>query len=151
MIDVVAEYDVPYIAMHMRGTPQTMQHMTEYSEGIVEAVCNYFRQRIEFLHDKGVNNLILDPGFGFAKSLEQNYELLAGLNRVVELGYPIMVGVSRKSMIYKTLNVMPSEALNGTTALHWEALRQGATILRVHDVKEACETVKLFEQYTKKR
>lgn len=149
MVDVVAEYDIPYIAMHMRGTPQTMQHMTEYAEGVVESVCYYFRQRIEFLREKGVNNLILDPGFGFAKSLEQNYELLAELNRVVELGCPVLVGVSRKSMIYNTLGVTPAETLNGTTALHWEALRQGATILRAHDVKEACEVIRLFEQYKK--
>ena len=149
MEEVVAQYDVPYIAMHMRGTPATMQQLTEYSEGVVESVCHYFCRRIESLHEKGVNNLILDPGFGFAKSLEQNYELLAGLHRLCDMGYPVLVGVSRKSMIYKALDATPAEALNGTTALHWEALRQGATILRAHDVKEACEVIRLFEQYKK--
>lgn len=149
MLDVVARYNLPYVAMHMRGTPQTMQSLTDYPEGVVSGVCSYFGQRIEVLRERGVNNLILDPGFGFAKSVEQNYELLAALHRLCELGYPVLVGVSRKSMIYKVLDTTPAEALNGTTALHWEALRQGATILRVHDVKEACETIKLFEQYKK--
>lgn len=149
ILEVVSRYKLPYVAMHMRGTPQTMQNLTDYPEGVVDGVCDYFRQRIAELSERGVDNLILDPGFGFAKSVEQNYELLAALHRLCELGYPVLVGVSRKSMIYKVLDTTPAEALNGTTALHWEALRQGATILRVHDVKEACETIKLFEQYKK--
>lgn len=149
MIDVVARYDVPYVAMYMRGTPQTMQSQTDYSEGIVEATCRYFESRIFDLRARGVNRLILDPGFGFAKTMEQNYELLSDLRSLVDMGLPVLVGLSRKSMIYKVLGVTPGEALNGTTALHWEALRQGATILRAHDVREACEVIKLFKQYEK--
>ena len=147
MIDVVAQYKVPYIAMHMRGTPQTMQSNTHYESGVVEEVCQYFERKCAELKSRGVEHIILDPGFGFAKSLEQNYELLANLNRLCAMGYPVLVGVSRKSMIYKLLGVTPAEALNGTTALHWEALRQGATILRVHDTQEAAEVVKIFNKY----
>lgn len=146
MVDVVAEADVPYVAMHMRGTPQTMQQMTHYEEDIVTEVCNYFQQRVEYLQSRGVKNIILDPGFGFAKSVEQNFQLLAGLNRLCAMGYPVLAGLSRKSMIYKTLGTTPDEALAGTVALNWEALRQGATILRVHDVKEAVEEVQLYEK-----
>ena len=149
MVDVVAKYGVPYVAMHMRGTPATMQQMTDYPEGVVEDVCRYFEQKIRALQEQGVEQVILDPGFGFAKSVEQNYELLAGMHRLCDMGYPVLAGLSRKSMIYKVLDLSPEEALNGTTALNWEALRQGATILRVHDVKEACEVIKLFEQYKK--
>ena len=147
MIDVVAQYKVPYIAMHMRGTPQTMQSNTHYESDVVEEVCQYFERKCAELKSRGVEHIILDPGFGFAKSLEQNYELLANLNRLCAMGYPVLVGVSRKSMIYKLLGVTPAEALNGTTALHWEALRQGATILRVHDTQEAAEVVKIFNKY----
>ena len=150
MVDVVAHYAVPYVAMHMRGTPQTMQSQTDYPNGVVNEVCEYFAKRVELLNSRGVENIILDPGFGFAKTLEQNYELLGGLNRLCEMGYPVLVGVSRKSMIYKLLDVSPAEALNGTTALHWEALRQGATILRVHDTREAVEVVKIFMEYKKR-
>lgn len=150
MIDLVARYDLPYVAMHMRGTPQTMQHMTDYRRGVVAEVCDYFYERTRFLREHGVKQLILDPGFGFAKTLEQNYELLAGLDRLCESGYPVLVGLSRKSMIYKVLGVVPAEALNGTTALHWEALRRGAKILRAHDVKEARQVIKLYEEYEKR-
>ena len=136
IIDVAAKYRLPYVAMHMRGTPQTMLSMTDYPRGVTEEVCDYFQERVAYLRERGVEQIVLDPGFGFAKTTEQNYELLAGL--------------SRKSMIYKVLDVTPAEALNGTTALNWEALRQGATILRVHDVREAAETVKLFEAYSKR-
>lgn len=149
MAKVVAEYDVPYVAMHMRGTPATMQNRTDYPEGVVSEVVAYFQKRVAWLRERGVREIILDPGFGFSKSLEQNYELLSGVHRLKELGSPVLVGVSRKSMIYRALGVTPDEALNGTTALHWEALRQGASILRVHDVREACEVVKLFKQYEK--
>lgn len=149
MVDVVAKYGVPYVAMHMRGTPATMQQMTDYPEGVVEEVCRYLEQKVKALQEQGVEQVILDPGFGFAKSLEQNYELLAGLHRLCGMGYPVLAGLSRKSMIYKALDIAPDDALNGTTALNWEALRQGATILRVHDVKEAREVIKLFEQYKK--
>lgn len=149
MADVVAEFDVPYVAMHMRGTPATMQSLTEYPEGVVSEVLAYFHKRVAWLRERGIREIILDPGFGFSKSLEQNYELLSGVHCLTELGCPVLVGVSRKSMIYRALGITPAEALNGTTALHWEALRQGASILRVHDVREACEVIKLFKQYEK--
>ena len=113
-------------------------------------MCDYFAKRVEQLKSRGVENIILDPGFGFAKTLEQNYELLGGLNRLCEMGYPVLAGVSRKSMIYKLLDISPAEALNGTTALHWEALRQGATILRVHDTREATEVIKIYNTYKKR-
>ena len=150
MIDVVAKYNLPYIAMHMRGTPQTMQSLTEYPNGVVEEVCRYFEKKVAELHSRGVSKIILDPGFGFAKTLEQNYELLGGLNRLCAMGYPVLAGVSRKSMIYKLLSVTPAESLNGTTALNWEALRQGAAILRVHDTREAVEVVNIFTEYKKR-
>ena len=149
MIDVVAKYNLPYIAMHMRGTPQTMQSLTEYPNGVVVEVCRYFEKKVAELHSRGVSKIILDPGFGFAKTLEQNYELLGGLNRLCTMGYPVLAGVSRKSMIYKLLGVTPAESLNGTTALNWEALRQGAAILRVHDTREAVEVVRIFTEYRK--
>lgn len=145
IIDVVAEADVPYVAMHMRGTPQSMQHNTHYEDGVVAEVFRYFQRRVEYLMSRGVHQIILDPGFGFAKSVEQNYELLSSLNKFCDLGYPILTGLSRKSMIYKVLDCTPAEALAGTIALNWEALRQGATILRVHDVKAAVEQVKLYK------
>lgn len=150
MIDVVAKYNLPYIAMHMRGTPQTMQSLTEYPNGVVVEVCRYFEKKVAELHSRGVSKIILDPGFGFAKTLEQNYELLGGLNRLCAMGYPVLAGVSRKSMIYKLLGVTPAESLNGTTALNWEALRQGAAILRVHDTREAVEVVRIFTEYKKR-
>ena len=146
MIDVVADAGVPYVAMHMRGTPQTMQQNTYYSEGVVAEVCRYFEHRVEYLLGRGVKDIILDPGFGFAKSAEQNFELLAHLSQLCALGYPVLAGLSRKSMIYNTLGVTAAEALAGTVALNWEALRQGATILRVHDVREAADVVQLYEK-----
>lgn len=150
MWNVVARYGVPYVAMHMRGTPQSMISMADYPDGVVQEVVSYFEQRTMLLRERGIEQIILDPGFGFAKSIEQNYELLAGLNRICEMGYPVLAGVSRKSMIYKVLDTTPAQALNGTTALHWEALRQGATILRAHDVREAVEVVKLYNTYKKR-
>lgn len=151
MVDVVAQAGVPYVAMHMKGTPQTMQQMTRYDEDIVTEVCHYFEQRVEYLLSRGVKSVILDPGFGFAKSVEQNFQLLEGLHRLCAMGYPVLAGLSRKSMIYKTLGSTPDDALAGTIALNWEALRQGATILRVHDVKEAVEEVRLYEKLIMKR
>lgn len=147
IVDVVAEYGVPYIAMHMKGTPQTMQTLTAYEGDIVTAVCDYFAAKTVELRERGVRDVILDPGFGFAKSLEQNYELMAGLHRLCSMGYPVLAGVSRKSMIYRLLGVTPAEALAGTVALNWEALRQGATILRVHDTREAADVVRMFALY----
>lgn len=146
MIDVVADAGVPYVAMHMRGTPQTMQQNTSYSDGVVAEVCRYFEHRVEYLLGRGVKDIILDPGFGFAKSAEQNFELLANLLQLCALGYPVLAGLSRKSMIYNTLGVTAAEALAGTVALNWEALRQGATILRVHDVREAADVVQLYKK-----
>ncbi len=147
IVDVVARYDVPYIAMHMRGTPQTMQSLAAYESDIVSEVCGYFERKIEYLSSRGVNRLILDPGFGFAKNLEQNYELMSGLHRLCDMGYPVLSGVSRKSMIYRLLGVTPAEASAGTAALNWESLRQGASILRVHDTRDAVDIVRMFGIY----
>ena len=149
MFDTVAELGVPYVAMHMRGTPQTMQSKTEYKDVVTEVV-EYLSSRATELQRRGVKreNIILDPGFGFAKSIEQNYQLLAGLGRLCALGYAVLVGLSRKSMIYKVLNTTPQDALAGTTALNWEAINLGATILRVHDVEPAVQIVKIFREYT---
>lgn len=146
IVDVAAEHDVPYVAMHMKGDPRTMQSMTDYRD-IVAEVVDYFRERTAQLRERGVRRIVVDPGFGFAKTLEQNYELLRGLHSLAELGYPVLAGVSRKSMIYKLLGTTPAEALNGTTALHWECLRQGAVILRAHDTREAVEVVRMFDQF----
>ena len=149
MFDTVAELGVPYVAMHMRGTPQTMQSKTVYKDVVTEVV-DYLSSRATELQRRGVKrgNIILDPGFGFAKSVEQNYQLLAGLGRLCDLGYAVLVGLSRKSMIYKVLNTTPQDALAGTTALNWEAINLGATILRVHDVEPAVQIVKIFREYT---
>ena len=149
MIPTVARLGVPYIVMHMQGDPQTMQSLTDYRRDIVTEVCDYFRRRVDELIGAGIRreNLILDPGFGFAKTLEQNYELLAGLHRLCALGYPVLAGLSRKSMIYRLLDTTPGESLAGTVALGWECLRQGAVILRVHDVREAADTVKIFNMF----
>ncbi len=143
MIEVVAEYDVPYVAMHMRGTPQTMQQNVDYEYDVTSEVVAYLRQRAEFLQSRGVHKIILDPGFGFAKSLKQNYELLLNLDQVCDLGNPVLAGLSRKSMIYNLLgtSAIDSATLEGTKILNWMALCRGASILRVHDVKEAVELV----------
>ncbi|WP_064976669.1 dihydropteroate synthase [Alistipes sp. Marseille-P2431] len=149
MLSVAAKYDVPYIAMHMKGDPRTMQSQTDSRRDITTEVVDYFRMRAEAMLAAGIRpgNIILDPGFGFAKTTEQNYELLAGLHRLCELGYPVLAGLSRKSMIYKVLDATPAESLAGTVALGWECLRQGAAILRVHDVREAVDTVQLFNMF----
>ncbi len=149
MFSVAAKYDVPYIAMHMKGDPKTMQSQTDYRRDITTEVVDYFRRRIDAMFAAGIRreNIILDPGFGFAKTTEQNYELLAGLDRLCALGYPVLAGLSRKSMIYKVLGATPAESLAGTVALGWECLRRGAAILRVHDVREAVDTVRIFEAY----
>ncbi len=148
ILDVVAEHKLTYIAMHMRGVPQSMQGLTNYRDVVAEVV-EYFSGRVRQLKDRGIDNIILDPGFGFAKSLEQNYTLMKGLHKICELGYPVLSGVSRKSMIYKLLDTTPNGALTGTIALGWESLRQGARILRVHDIREAVESIKIFEAYDK--
>ena len=146
---VAAKYGVPYIAMHMKGDPKTMQSLTDYKRDITAEVVAYFEARVAALLAAGIarEHLVLDPGFGFAKTTEQNYELLAGLHRLCALGYPVLAGLSRKSMIYKVLGVTPAESLAGTVALGWECLRQGAAILRVHDVREAVDTVRIFNAY----
>jgi dihydropteroate synthase len=142
MFDTVAKLNVPYIMMHMQGTPQNMQKAPHY-DNLIKEVFLYFARKVEQLRELGMNDIILDPGFGFGKTLEQNYELMGCLDdfRVFEL--PLLVGVSRKSMITHLLNVPSEEALNGTTALNTIALMKGADILRVHDVKQAVEAVKM--------
>lgn len=145
MFDTVARLQVPYIMMHMQGTPQTMQYAPHY-DCLMREVFVYFAERIHRLHDMGVNDLILDPGFGFGKTLEHNYELMAHLEEFVRtFDLPLLVGISRKSMIYKLLGGTPADALNGTTVLNTIALMKGAYILRVHDVKAAVEAVRLVE------
>lgn len=148
MLATVAEHKLPYIAMHMRGTPQTMQQLTCY-ESVAAEVVSELQMRLDAIVASGIERkrVALDPGFGFAKTVEQNYELLAGMHQLSSLGQPLLVGVSRKSMIYKPLGITPDEALAATQAVHWEALRQGATLLRVHDVREAVSTIKLYEKY----
>ena len=141
---VAAQSQLPYVIMHMRGTPQTMQTQTEYSE-VTQTVVDYFQKQVEDCQQLGIKQLILDPGFGFAKTTDQNFQLLGQLEKITKLPYPTLVGVSRKSMIYKTLDIDPIMALNGTTALHMYALMQGALILRVHDVRPAWETIRLFQ------
>ncbi len=145
MLETIAKYNVPYIMMHMRGTPQTMQTMTNY-DNIIKEMLFYFSQRIAEARSLGINDLIIDPGFGFAKTLEQNYEVLQKLELFEMLELPLLVGFSRKSMIYKTLHSTAEEALNGTSVLNTIALTKGAKILRVHDVKEAMECVTLFNK-----
>jgi len=148
MFEVVGALDVPYIMMHMRGTPQTMQQMTGYSD-VIKEVYSYFSKRIELAKTHQIKDVILDLGFGFSKTLEQNFELLGMLDYYKNLNLPILAGVSRKSMIYKTLNTTADQALNGSTALHMVALQKGAKLLRVHDVKEAMECVQLYEMLQK--
>jgi len=144
MFDLIAEKNVPYIMMHMKGTPQNMVTKSEYSDLLVE-ILDYFQKKIDILHKKGVSDIILDPGFGFAKNIQQNFQLLRELKYFNTLELPLLVGVSRKSMIYKSLDLKPEEALNGTSVLNTIALLNGANILRVHDVKEAREVVNLVE------
>ena len=144
MFDTVADYQVPYIMMHMKGTPQSMQKQATYSD-VIKDLRSYFSEKIRETTSKKINDIIIDPGFGFAKTTEQNYTLLNHLDLFQTFGLPILIGLSRKSMIYKVLESSPQEALNGTTALHTIALLKGANITRAHDVKEAMECVKLVE------
>lgn len=149
MLGVVAQYDLPYIAMHMRGTPKTMQSLNFYEDSVVKGVVGYFKRRVEEIVEAGVkrDKIMLDPGFGFAKNLEQNYELLRGLDEIRALGYPMLIGVSRKSMIYKPLGITPEESLPGSLALAWEVLRSGDAVLRVHDVRESAQLLSLAKTY----
>lgn len=144
MLQTIANLQVPYIMMHMRGTPQTMQKQTSY-DNLVKDILFYFSERIEAAKVLGIIDIIIDPGFGFAKTLEQNYELLNKLELFKMIEKPLLAGISRKSMIYKKLNTSANEALNGTSVLNTVALQKGASILRVHDVKEALECIKLVE------
>ena len=145
MLKIIANYQVPYIMMHTKGTPQTMSALAQYDD-LVKEILFYFSERIVAARSLGISDLIVDPGFGFAKTIDQNFELLRHLDIFKNLDLPILAGVSRKSMIHKTLQIKPEEALNGTTVLNTLALEKGAAILRVHDVKEAVETIKLWQK-----
>jgi len=145
MLETVAELKVPYIMMHMRGNPQTMQSLTDYND-IVKEMIFYFSERIQKARSFGISDIVIDPGFGFAKTLEQNYEVLHKMELFSMLELPLLAGISRKSMIYKVLESSPQEALNGTSVLNTIALQKGAKILRVHDVKEAVECIKLVSK-----
>ncbi|TXE20806.1 dihydropteroate synthase [Psychroflexus gondwanensis] len=145
MMDFIADSQVPYIMMHMRGTPQTMKSMTSY-EHLVTDIIAYFSKKVSEARAKGINDILIDPGFGFAKTIEQNFELLNHLKALKSLNLPILSGISRKSTIYKTLNIDAKEALNGTTALNMVALMNGSSILRVHDVLEAKQCITLYQK-----
>lgn len=144
MFDQLVRWKVPYILMHMKGTPQTMTGLAHYDH-LIKEITLHLQQKVNELQQRGITDVIIDPGFGFAKTIEQNFELLSGLDYLQIIGKPILVGLSRKSMIWKTLQTDPEKALNGTMALHAIALLKGANILRVHDVKEAVEVVKLIK------
>jgi len=149
MFETIGRLRVPYIMMHIKGTPQTMQINPVYDNVIAE-VKDYFKSQLKKLAGFGItDNIILDPGFGFGKTVEHNYQLLKGLASFGELGFPVLAGISRKSMINKILDTTPNEALNGTTFLNTIALLNGASILRVHDVKEAVQAIRLYEYYMK--
>jgi dihydropteroate synthase len=141
---VAAQYKVPYIAMHMRGTPQSMQSMTSY-ENVTHEVLRFFLERTDYLSGIGIIDLMLDPGFGFSKTVEQNYQLLKEMEFLKTAGYPILVGVSRKSMVSRFLGISPEETLSATSALHMAALIKGSDMLRVHDVKEAKQVVEMYK------
>lgn len=145
MLQEVANQKVPYIMMHMRGTPQNMQSLTKYEDLLLEME-TFFEHQIDKLHELGHNDIIIDPGIGFAKTIHQNYEILKNLDYFNVLKHPLLIGVSRKSFIYKTLGNDPGDSLNGTTVLNTVALLKGASILRVHDVKEAKEVVELIKK-----
>ncbi|HAT63700.1 MAG TPA: dihydropteroate synthase [Flavobacteriaceae bacterium] len=146
MMKTVAQLKVPYVMMHMKGNPKTMVSLSEY-KNVTKEVLFYFSEKLAEARTLGMNDVIVDPGFGFAKTRHHNFELLNHLELFTSLEVPLLVGISRKSMIYKTLQTTPKEALNGTTALHSIALLKGASILRVHDVKEAIECVTLLENF----
>ena len=145
MFKTVANLKVPYVLMHMKGSPRNMMENSNYSN-VTNEICKYFSEKIEEARLEGINDLIIDPGFGFSKTKEQNYELLNNLDFLKQFQKPLLVGVSRKSMIYKILNSTPENALNGTSILHTVSLLKGADILRTHDVKEAAECVKIIGQ-----
>jgi len=144
MFATIARLEVPYILTHTRGTPQTMQQLTDY-DNLMADIMAFFVSKVSELRRLGVKDIILDPGFGFAKTTEQNYELLRRMHELDALELPVLAGISHKSMIYKPLGILPHETLVGTSALHMVALQQGADILRVHDVKEAKQVIKLYQ------
>ncbi len=146
MYSTVARLNVPYILMHMQGLPGTMQQAPQYQQEVTLEILDFFIDEVAKLRALGVRDIILDPGFGFGKTLDHNYQLLKNLHAFQVMDLPVLAGLSRKSMIYKLLSVTPEEALNGTTALHMVALQQGAVILRAHDVKEAVEVVRCWRQ-----
>lgn len=145
MYQTIAKYQVPYIIMHMRGTPKNMHEFTNYHQ-LTHDIIYELSKKLFYARQAGINDIIIDPGIGFAKTLEQNYKLLAELDMFQIFKTPILVGLSRKSMIYKLLKITPSEALNGTTALNMYALQKGANILRVHDVQAACQVINIWKQ-----
>ncbi|HRD83520.1 MAG TPA: dihydropteroate synthase, partial [Saprospiraceae bacterium] len=145
MYETVAELGVPYVLMHMQGRPETMQQQAQYDD-VVQEVLDFLIAEVGRLQAAGVKDILLDPGFGFGKTIEHNFQLLQNLHVLGILPYPVLAGISRKSMIYRSLGIPPEEALNGTTALHIVALQQGALLLRVHDVAEAVQVVRLWEQ-----
>lgn len=145
---VISKNKVPYVLMHMKGEPKNMQEMNQYDDLLAD-IMDYFNKKIQQLYAMGVSDIVVDPGFGFAKNIEQNFRILKALKSLQFCGCPVLAGLSRKSMIWKTLNTSPENALNGTTALNILALENGADILRVHDVKAAVECVKLYEYYEK--
>lgn len=147
LLPTVAKLQVPYVLMHMQGTPQNMQQNPVYTTNVVEDLLTFFTQKLAYLRSIGITDVVLDPGFGFGKTVEQNFTLLKNLSIFRLLGLPVLAGISRKSMICRTLNISPQQALNGTTALHSLALLNGANILRAHDVQEAAETIKLMTAY----
>jgi dihydropteroate synthase len=148
MFKTMASLGVPYIMMHMKGEPASMQDSPEYSDILAE-IAYFFEHRIDKAREAGIRSIIIDPGFGFGKTVEHNYRLLAGLERLLSSGLPMLVGFSRKSMIYKPLEKTPEDALNGTTVLNTVSLLKGASILRVHDVTEAIEAVRLISLLTR--
>jgi dihydropteroate synthase len=148
MFNTVAQLQLPYILMHTKGLPSVMQNQTQYTD-IMQEMIMYFSEKLDKLYYLGVKDVIIDPGFGFAKTLEQNYTIMKHLKDFSVFKEPLLVGISRKSMIYKLLNSDANKALNGTTALHMEALRQGAKILRVHDTREAKEVITIFNKLNK--
>lgn len=145
MFSTIAELQVPYMLMHMKGTPVSMQLLTDYTH-LLDDIVYFFSEKITKLHALGVNDIIIDPGFGFAKTVDQNYDLLKKLNALTVFDLPILVGLSRKSMLYKFLDIESKEALNATSITNFYALQNGANILRVHDVKEAKECIQLFQK-----
>lgn len=150
MFKTVASLGVPYIMMHMKGTPQDMQQNPKY-DNIITEMMYYFSEKIQMMRDLGGKDIIIDPGFGFGKTIDHNYELMDRLHEFSIFDLPLLVGISRKSMIYRLLDTNPDKSLNGTTVLNTISLMKGANILRVHDVKEACETVKIFAKMTGKK